>query len=181
MGFDGLSQGRTLTHVAEALDFFLDEASAARVMELRARLALAGVPVPSAAPSVRFARGAAIPAKARGQLAADLRLLVLPELWLALLGTILTAEPRLVLAAVADTELLATHTSVHDALAGRVREPSSRYLPGSWLPHCMLSRELTAEAIPPAMEAMAPVTPIRAKVTSIGITDTRTGQVTRLR
>lgn len=167
--------------MAEALDFFLDDASAASIVELRARLALAGVPVPSSAPSVRFARGAAIPAKIRDQLAADLRLLVLPELWLAMLGTILVAEPRLVMAAVTDTELLATHTSVHDALAGRVREPSGRYLPGSWLPHCALSRELAAESIPAAIEAVAPVRPIRTKVTSVGITNTRTGEVTRLR
>ena len=167
--------------MAEALDFFLDDASAATIMELRARLALAGVPVPSSAPSVRFARGAAIPAKIRDKLSSDLRLLVLPELWLAMLGTILVAEPRLVLAAVTDTELLATHASVHDALAGRVREPSSRYLPGSWLPHCALSRELAAEEIPAAIEALRPVRPVRAKVTAIGITNTRTGAVTPLR
>jgi hypothetical protein len=167
--------------VAEAVDFFLDDASAATVMELRARLALAGVPVPSSAPSVRFARGAAIPAKIREKLAAELRVLVLPEIWLAVLGTILVAEPRLVLTAVTDTELLATHSSVHDALAGRVREPSGRYLPGSWLPHCALSRELAAEAIPGAIESLRPVRPIRAKITAIGITNTRTGVVTPLR
>ena len=167
--------------MAEALDFFLDNSAAAKVMELRARLALHGVPVPSSAPSVRFARGAAIPAKVRGQLAGDLRLLVLPELWLAVLGTVLTAEPRLVLGAVVDTELLATHGSVHDALAGRVREPSSAYLPGSWSPHCVLSRELDSSALPGALENLDEVRPIRAKVTSIGITDTRTGQVSPIR
>jgi hypothetical protein len=166
--------------VAEALDFFLDDPSAGEIMALRARLALAGVPVPASAPSVRFARGAAIPAKVRGQLAEDLRLLVLPELWLAVLGTILTAEPRLVLCAVVDAELLAAHSGVHDALAGRVREPSSRYLPGSWLPHCALTRELGWSALPSAVESLDEVRPIRAKVASIGITDTRTGQVTRL-
>jgi len=78
---------------------------------------------------------------------------------------------------VVDTELLATHSGVHDALAGRVREPSSAYLPGSWLPHCVLTRELTAEALPAALAAMDPVRPIRAKISSIGLTDTRTGQV----
>lgn len=170
-----------LTGVAEALDFFLDDAASARVMEMRARLALAGIPVPAHAPSVRFARGASILKKARGDLATELRLLVLPELWFAVFGTILTAEPRLVLAVVTDTELLAAHVSVHDALAGRVREPSSRYLPGSWLPHCALSREIPEETLPDALRELHPVTPIRAKVAGIGITDTRTGEVTRLR
>ena len=150
--------------MAEALDFFLDDPSAGEVMELRARLALAGVPVPASAPSVRFARGAAIPAKLRGKLAEDLRLLVLPELWLAVLGTVLTAEPRLVLCAVVDTELLAAHSGVHDALAGRVREPSSRYLPGSWVPHCALTRELDWAALPSALESLDAVRPIRAKI-----------------
>jgi hypothetical protein len=166
--------------VAEALDFFLDGPSAAQVTELRARLALQGVPVPANPPSVRFAQGAAIPPKVRGQLATDLRRLVLPELWLAVLGTILTDEPKLVLTAVTDAELLATHVGVHDALAGRVRQPSARYLPGSWLPHCALSRKITPETLPSALEALDTVRPIRGKIATIGITDTRTGEVTPL-
>jgi hypothetical protein len=167
--------------VAEALDFFLDEPSAAQVVELRARLALHGVPVPASPPSIRFALGTAIPARVRGQLAEDLRLLVLPEIWLAVLGTLLTAEPRLVLGAVVDTELLAAHANVHDALAGRVRAPSSSYLPGSWLPHCALTRPLDVSALPTAWAQLDTVRPLRAKVTSVGVTDTRTGQVTPLR
>jgi hypothetical protein len=141
---------------------------------------LHGIGVPAGAPSVRFARGAAIPAKARGELTADLRRLVLPELWLAVLGTILTEDPRLVMVAVTDTELLATHTGVHDALASRVRHPAARYLPGSWLPHCALTREIDAAELAAALTAAAPVRPIRAKIVSIGITDTRTGEVTVL-
>jgi hypothetical protein len=177
---EGETRDTRLATVAEALDFFLDEPSAAKIMELRARLALRGVPVPAAAPSVRFARGAAIPAKVRGQLTADLRRLVLPELWFAVLGTILTGEPRLVLAAVTDTELLAAHAGVHDALAGRVREPAAGYLPGSWLPHCVLSRPIAAHQLPAALDALDAVEPVRAKVASIGITDSRTGTVTPL-
>jgi hypothetical protein len=170
--------------VAEALDFFLDGPSSARVMELRARLALRGIPVPAAPPSVRFARGAAIPKRVRGQLAAELGRLVLPEIWLAVLGTILTGEPALVLGAVTDVELLAAHADVHDALAGRVREPSARYLPGSWLPHCPLTRELDAELLADSLntvlEVLRSVPPIRAKISSIGITDTRSGAITPL-
>jgi hypothetical protein len=166
--------------VAEALDFFLDEHSAAQIAELRSRLAARGIAVPVGAPSVRFAHGAAIPIVARGELTADLRRLVLPELWLAVLGMILTDEPALVLAAVTDTELLAAHIGVHDALAGRVRQPACRYLPGSWLPHCALTREIDAADLPAAVESAGPVRPIRAKIVSIGITDTRTGEVTDL-
>ncbi|HEY2203230.1 MAG TPA: 2'-5' RNA ligase family protein [Pseudonocardia sp.] len=166
--------------MAEALDFFLDEPSSAEVMELRARLALSGVPVPAAAPSVRFARGAAIGPKVRDRLATDLRRLVLPELWLAVLGTVLTEDPVLVLMAVTDTELLAVHAEVHDALAGRVREPVARYLPGSWQPRCALSRPLEFTALPAAVEALDVVRPVRAKVAAVGITDTRSGAVSYL-
>ncbi|HZZ49103.1 MAG TPA: 2'-5' RNA ligase family protein [Pseudonocardia sp.] len=166
--------------MAEALDFFLDDHASAQIVELRARLAIEGVPVSAAAPSVRFARGAAIPSSVRGKLSSELRRLVLPELWLAVLGTILTEQPRLVLGAVTDTELLSTHGEVHDALAGRVRQPSGRYLPGSWLPHCPLTREMEQHELAAALTTLIPVQPIRAKVVSIGITDTRTGTVTPL-
>ncbi len=167
--------------MAEALDFILDDDSAEQVRRLWARLASAGLSVPDTAPSVRFASAVAIPQKVRGQLADDLRLLVLPEVWLATLGTILTAEPALVLGAVVDAELVATHAVVHDALAGRVREPSSRHLPGSWVPHCVLSREIAARRLGPALNALGNVEAIRARVVSIGITDTRTGEVAPLR
>ena len=50
------------------------------------------------------------------------------------------------LAAVVDAELLAVHAAVHDALAGRVRGPVAAYLPGAWLPHCVLAVSRPAEA-----------------------------------
>jgi hypothetical protein len=109
--------------VAEAVDFFLDDPAAARVVELRARLTALGVPAPTEAPCVRFAQAAAIGPKSRELRAGELRRLVLPELWLAVLGIVLTQAPCLVLVAVADAELLAAHTGVHDALAGRAASP----------------------------------------------------------
>jgi hypothetical protein len=166
--------------VAEALDFFLDDGASAEVTELRARLARAGLPAAVAPPAVRFAMAAAIPARVRGELTADLRRLVLPELWLAVLGTVLTEDQALVLQAVTDTELLAAHGGAHDALAGRVRQPVARYLPGSWLPHCPLTPRLDGAELPAAFAALGAVRPIRAKVVAIGLTDTRTGEVTPL-
>ena len=66
-------------------------------------------------------------------------MLALPSVWLATLGAYRARPDELVLAAVVDTELLAVHTAVHDALAGRVRGPVAAYLPGAWLPHCVLA------------------------------------------
>ena len=76
---------------------------------------------------------------ARAALADELRVLALPTVWLATLGSTAGRPDELVLAAVVDTELLAVHTAVHDALAGRVRGPVAAYLPGAWLPHCVLA------------------------------------------
>ena len=75
------------------------------------------------------------------------------------------------LAAVVDAELLAVHAAVHDALAGRVRGPVAAYLPGAWLPHCVLATARPAEAF----AALHPVTPVRAKVTGVAV-DTHTAR-----
>ena len=85
--------------------------------------------------------GAAVPAPARDALEDELRVLALPSVWLATLGATAGRPGELVLAAVVDAELLAVHAAVHDALAGRVRGPVAAYLPGAWLPHCVLADE----------------------------------------
>ena len=76
------------------------------------------------------------------------------------------------LAAVVDAELLAVHTAVHDALAGRVRGPVAAYLPGAWLPHCVLASTRPAAAF----AALHPVEPVRAQVVGVEIADARTGE-----
>ena len=77
------------------------------------------------------------------------------------------------LAAVVDTELLAVHTAVHDALAGRVRGPVAAYLPGAWLPHCVLASTSPADAF----AALHPVEPVRARIVGVEIADARTGEI----
>ena len=84
-------------------------------------------------------------------------MLALPSVWLATLGTAAGRPDELVLAAVVDTELLAVHTAVHDALAGRVRGPVAAYLPGAWLPHCVLTSTKPADAF----GVLHPVEPVR--------------------
>jgi hypothetical protein len=98
-------------------------------------------------------------------MAAELRLLALPSIWLATLGTVAGRPDELVLAAVVDAELLAVHAAVHDALAGRVRSPLAAYLPGTWLPHCVLATERPAEAF----ALLHPVTPVRARVVEVTV------------
>ena len=110
---------------------------------------------------------------ARTALADELRVLALPTVWLATLGSTAGRSDELVLAAVVDAELLAVHTAVHDALAGRVRGPVAAYLPSAWLPHCVLGVSRPAAAF----AALQPLEPVRAQVVGVEIADARTGEI----
>lgn len=143
--------------------FRLDDAAVSALRALRARL-----PRDLAAadePAVTVAGAAVVPPAARDALADEVRLLALPSIWLATLGTVAGRPDQLVLAAVVDAELLAVHAAVHDALAGRVKGPVAAYLPGTWLPHCVLATERPAEAF----AALHPVEPVRARVIDVQI------------
>jgi hypothetical protein len=149
--------------VAQTVRFILDLDARAALADLRARVAAAGIPVPRDEPGVTVAAAASVPPATRDALDAELRLLALPSIWLATLGTVAGRPDELVLAAVVDAELLAVHAAVHDALAGRVRGPVAAYLPGTWLPHCVLATAHPAAAF----AALHPVEPIRARVTGV--------------
>ena len=151
--------------MAQTVRFLLDDDARQALAGLRARLAAVGVPVPGDEPAVTAAAAAVVPPAAQDALAAELRLLAIPSVWLATLGTVAGRPDELVLAAVVDAELLAVHAAVHDALAGRVRGPVAAYLPGAWLPHCVLATARPAEAF----AALHPVTPIRACVTGVAV------------
>ncbi|MBA3905787.1 MAG: 2'-5' RNA ligase family protein [Pseudonocardiales bacterium] len=151
--------------MAQTVRFTLDPDACAALSGLRARITAAGIAVPSDEPGVTVAAAAAVPAAARAALEAELRLLAIPSIWLATLGTVAGRADELVLAAVVDTELLAVHAAVHDALAGRVRGPVAAYLPGAWLPHVVLASASPAAAF----AALHPVEPIRARVTGVAL------------
>ena len=151
----------------QTVRFRLDDAATAELSSLRARLAAAGIHTPSRRPAVTIAAAAAVPPNAREALAAELRLLALPSIWLATLGTVAGRPDELVLAAVVDAELLAVHAAAHDALAGRVRSPVAAYLPGAWLPHCVLATDRPAEAF----ALLHPVDPVRARVVEVDVDD----------
>ena len=146
--------------------FRLDDAGAAAVTALRARAAAAGCAVPTERPALVAAAAVAVPPAARSALDDELRLVALPSVWLGTLGAAAGRPDELVLAAVVDTELLAVHSAVHDALAGRVRGPVAAYLPGAWLPHCVLATTRAAAAF----AALHPAEPVRAQITGVEVT-----------
>jgi hypothetical protein len=151
--------------MAQRVRFRLADAAVADLVGLRERVRGLGIGVPDDRPAVTAAAAAAVPPAARAALEEDLRVLALPSVWLATLGTVAGRPDELVLAAVVDAELLAVHAAVHDALAGRVKGPVAAYLPGTWLPHCVLAVERPAEAF----TALHPVVPVRARITGIEI------------
>jgi hypothetical protein len=153
--------------VTQLMRFRLDDAAVRCLAELRTRAAEAGCSVPSDRPALTAAAAAAIPPAARSALAEELRVLALPTVWLATLGGTAARADELVLAAVVDTELLAVHAAVHDALAGRVRGPVAAYLPGAWLPHCVVA---TGRATA-AFTVLHPVEPVRARIVGVEVAD----------
>ncbi|MGH3940799.1 MAG: 2'-5' RNA ligase family protein [Pseudonocardiaceae bacterium] len=166
-----------------ALVTFLDEAAEKEIRSLWQALQLAGVPSGGRrfAPHITFAAGAAIPVRARDAVRQELAVLTLPGMWLSTLATFPTSKNVLMLAAVMDAELLAVHSAVHDALAGKVRQPSVLHLPGSWVPHCTLAQQITQTQLVTGFAALHPVTPIRATLSQIAVLDTATGVVEPLR
>ncbi|MGH3931555.1 MAG: 2'-5' RNA ligase family protein [Pseudonocardiaceae bacterium] len=167
----------------QALVTFLDEAAEQEIRSLWQALQLAGVPSGAGrfAPHVTFGAGVAIPAKARAAVRQELAVLTLPGMWLSTLATFPNAKNVLMLAAVMDAELLAVHSAVHDALAGKVRQPSVLHLPGSWVPHCTLAQQITPAQLVTGFAALHPVTPIRATLGQVAVLDTATGTVEPLR
>ncbi|MCG8917807.1 2'-5' RNA ligase family protein [Actinokineospora sp. PR83] len=143
------------------------------VRALWSRLDAAGLPPARPfPPHLTFALASDIPAKTRTALAAELRLLAVPDIWLSALSTFSANENALVLAAVTDAELLAVHSALHDVLAGKVRNPSAYYLPGNWMPHCTLVQGVPTSDMTTAFNAVFPTDTIRAKVVKVSILDT---------
>jgi 2'-5' RNA ligase len=169
--------------MAQALEFLFDPDSDSAVRSLWARLEQVGVPSLATRthrkhrPHVTFALAGTIPPATRDALRADLGQLSIPRLWLSTLAAFSTVENVLMLAAVVDTELLAVHSAVHDILAGRVKQPSAYYLPGSWVPHCTLAQGIEPAKTAAGFTAVHPVEPIHATVAEIAVVDTHTGAV----
>lgn len=167
--------------MAEALAFFFDDDTEKRLLQLRRRLSGAGVPVDEGRPNVVLAAAGSIPAAARTALRSELRLLSVPDLWLHTLGTLPGEDRALLLGAVADAELLAVHSAVHDVLAGKVRNPSAYHFPGAWIPRCSLAEGLSEAQLTAGFGALLPPEPVRAAVAEVGVLDTRGGPTEMLR
>lgn len=157
--------------MAQALTVFFDEATERELGALRDRLTAAGVPVTAGRPGVVLAAAGKIPAAARKALRAELEVLSIPDLWFYTLGTFPGEDAGLLLTAVVDAELLAVHSAVHDALAGKVTAPSAYHFPGAWIPHCALTPALPDEQLAAGFAALRPTGSVRAAVAEVAIVE----------
>ena len=164
--------------MAQGVVVLFEDAADRAVRDLWARLDAAGLPSRRAfPPHPTFAMASDIPERTRAALREQLRVLHIPSLYFGALSTFASTENVLMLSAVTDPELLAVHSAVHDVLAGRVRDPSAYYLPGSWVPHCTLLAQVDAAALVRGFGAVFPVEPLRARVAGVAVMDTVTGAV----
>jgi 2'-5' RNA ligase len=165
--------------VAHTVAVFFDDEADRAVRALWRRLDQAGVPslAKLGRPHVTFAVAKTIPRKTRDALKDELRTLSIPNLWLSNLGTFPNTENVLMLGAVVDGELLAVHSAIHDALAGRVTSPSAYWMPGSWVPHCTLTQGVEHHQMVEGFAALHPVDRIQARVRQVAILDTQTAEV----
>jgi len=103
-----------------------------------------------------------------------------PVLGLYILGTFPGSEGALILGVQVTAELLAFHADAHAALAGQPIRHWAYYLPGNWIPHCTLAEGLDRSEAGRAFGLLAGYQPITAQVTSAGLKDTATGDITLL-
>ncbi|QGK68437.1 2'-5' RNA ligase family protein [Allosaccharopolyspora coralli] len=157
--------------MAESVELFFDDEAEHAVRKLWRRLDDAGLSGgPRDRPRVTLASARTIPKGARDAVREELRYVSLPDVWLYTLGTFPGEEPNLVFAAVVDTELLAVHSAVHDALAGRVSQASAYYFPGAWVPHCVLTQGIPSTGVAEAFELLRDTAPVRARTHGIAVT-----------
>jgi 2'-5' RNA ligase len=171
--------------MAHAIEMFLDAEADTEVRRLWAKLADAGLPS-MATRTHRRHRPHVTLTVAESLAHADLsevRQVLrggLVDLDLYTLAKFPTDEGVLFLGVVVTGSLLALHARVHEALRGQPVTHWPYYLPDRWVPHCGLAQDVDRESMAAAVSLLYDVKPINAKVVSVGVTDTATGDVTLL-
>lgn len=168
--------------MAHALEMFLDEAGDSAVRRLWARIDEAGVPSLAHQthgkhrPHVTLAIAESLSSVSRARLRSVLAKEPI-RLDLHTLGTFPGDEGAVFLAVTTNRQLISRHEGLHEVLAENAVEQWGYYLPGSWVPHCTLTQRMTHHQVLVAMGAVLDYEPITAVVSSVGITDTVTGDV----
>ena len=156
-----------------AVGVSLDPASAAVVGELiHDVLAVTGADlthVSETSPHLTLAVAEEVEVPAVEQLLAEIAgSMPAPALTFSHLGVFLGDERVVFLASVVTAELIAFHLAFHRRFEAMARDQSPLYLPGRWVPHCTLARDLAPDAIPRAVGACGQlVLPHKARLSRI--------------
>jgi hypothetical protein len=167
--------------VAYAVEMFFDERADEAVRGLWRRLASAGLSSLETygharhRPHVSLSVMDAVP-----DVAAIGEVQRLPPLLFPALGMFAGDGGVLFLAPVVTPPLLAVHERVWQSLQGQGHAQWAQYGPGRWVPHCTLAMGLPPAGLAAAAGLLAGFHPVEARVTELGVTDTRTGKVTVL-
>ena len=84
----------------------------------------------------------------------------------------------LYLSVVPTLPLLRLHHALHARMARAGVESDRHYLPDMWVPHCTLAQGLTHDEVTTGVRAVKRLRPLEAEVTSVGLVDTDTGDIT---
>jgi 2'-5' RNA ligase len=170
--------------MAVAVELLFDDAAAASVRELWARLDAAGIASLSTAshrrhrPHVTLLNASIL--DVTSPLIETLRPLVGTDLFFDSLATFPGTASVLFLGARATLPLLSAHAAVHELISSEQTELWQRYRPGMWVPHCTLAGGLDSTAISRAFGLLHPFQSLPAHVAKICAVDTETGDHTLL-
>jgi 2'-5' RNA ligase len=165
--------------VPVAIEFFLDEPSAAAIREVWRALAEPEISpylhTSGVRPHLTLLSGEAADLAALTPRLRDLAAAT-PPVTVSFVHLGLSPGPaaNLFLVPRVTPDLLALHARYHAALAGLLTTPSERARPGQWVPHCTLVERVAAERLAAAVEVCrrAPL-PLAARLAEIGVVEWR--------
>lgn len=168
--------------MAHAVELFLDPDSERTVRQLWARLEDAGIASPASLshrrhrPHVTFLYGPDLSAHA-----AQLRTALRSVRWEPFtLGTVGTFPPRfrvLFLGVIVYPGLLGLQAKVHRSVPAEASAADRHSVPGRWVPHCTLAKDLDPDRLGTAIAALGELDPILVRPNGVGLVDTRSGAI----
>lgn len=168
--------------MAQALELFFDPESDATVRALWARLEDAGIASPATLshrrhrPHVTLLYGPDLAAHA-DQLRAALRSVRWEPFTLGTIGTFPPRRQVLFLGVVVYPGLLGLQAKVHRSVPVEASAADRQSVPGRWVPHCTLAKDLDPDRLGRAISALGDLSPVIVRPNGVGLVDTRSGEI----
>jgi 2'-5' RNA ligase len=160
-----------------AIEFFLDEPSAAVVRQIWKEIAEAGISsylhTSGIRPHLTLAVGKGIDELGVEALLREWATETAPlDVTFAGLGLTPSENANVFLTAIVTADLLALHAALHARVAGLVDSSWQRYHPGRWVPHCTLAERVPGDLLGRTLEVVrrAPL-PLDARLVEIAVVE----------